>query len=133
MPSHIGQSLLNCSEERNRQIAWYIVQLSHDQSRYASALLVLLRNPPQGRRQTRRLEHGRTKLQHQAAQLGAGMLYEQNALFKARTHGLAREALGRLQMQCYACQHLSKFVVQLSRQMAAFLLLDCQQPAREML
>src|ERR1700728_2595072 len=61
------------------------------------------------------------------------MLYEDNALFEARTRGVACEALGCLQMQCDAGQHLSKLVVQFTGQVAPLLLLNCQQSAGEML
>src|ERR1700676_91745 len=52
---HVGQTLLNGTEATNREIAVYIVQMSHNLSRYACALLVLFRKPPQGRLQTGRL------------------------------------------------------------------------------
>src|SRR6266404_1852204 len=94
MAHHVGQSLLSCTEAGNREIAGYIVQVSHNLSRHASALLVLFREPPQSRRQTGRLQHRRTKLEHQAAQLGADMLQEDSALFEARTRGVARQPLG---------------------------------------
>jgi len=90
MPHHVGQSLLSYTEAGNREISGYIVEMSHNLGRHAGALLVLVRKLPQGRRQTVRLQHRWTQLEHQATQLSAGMLKEDNALFEARTRGVAR-------------------------------------------
>jgi hypothetical protein len=44
------------------------------------------------------------------------MLYEGDALLEVRTRGAVSKALGRLQMQCDARQHLSKLVVERTAQ-----------------